>query len=155
MSAPPVDRSSLAMRLGLGVLGVLAIVYGGVRILTDAKDTKPWALARWLIGSLLVHDVLIAPVVIGLGWLLNRLVPGRVRGYLQATLICAGLVSAVGLWLIYRQGKYGARSLALLQQNYLANLVILLAIIALAGVACYTIAALRTRRTKTRSPADQ
>lgn len=153
--APPSGRTGLSLRIGLGAVGVALLGYGAVRIFTDAKDTKPFALAKWLVGSLLVHDLLIAPAVIGIGWVLGRVVPARARAYLQAALICGGLVSAVGVLMIWRQGKYGATSLALLQQNYRANLLLLLVIIALGAAIGYLIEVVRTKRTKTRSPADQ
>ena len=153
-----------ASRLLLGAVGIGLMGYGIVRILTDAKDTKPVSLVKWLIGALLVHDALIAPVVIGVGWLLARYVPPRARRYLQAGLVCGGLVSAVGVLMIWRQGKSGAASLALLQQDYRRNLLILLTIVALGSLAGYLIEAtilsrtargFRPNRRNTRSPADQ
>lgn len=147
-------RNDLLPRVLLGTIGVAAIGYGALRILTDAKDTKPIALLKWLIGSLLVHDLLIAPVVIGIGWLLARFVPPRARAFVQAGLVTGGLVSALGLILIWRQGKSSARSLALLQQNYTANLLVLLAIIAAVTVVCYLISVSLANRRNTRPPAD-
>lgn len=147
-------RIDTLLRILLGTVGLAAIGYGALRILTDAKDTKPIALAKWLIGSLLVHDLLIAPVVIGIGWLLARFVPARARAFVQAGLVTGGLVCAVGVLLIWRQGKTSARSLALLQQDYAANLLVLLAIIALVTVTCYLISVSRASRRNTRPPAD-
>ncbi|MGI8667686.1 MAG: hypothetical protein ACR2N4_16950 [Jatrophihabitans sp.] len=157
MTESPADdsRSTRVLRVSLGAVGVAAIGYGAVRILTDAKDTKPLALIKWLIGALLVHDVLIAPVVIGIGWLLARYVPDRARAFVQAGLVTGGLISAIGVLLIWRQGKTSARSLALLQQNYLGNLLLLLAIVAACYLACYLISVSRSNRTNTRPPADQ
>ncbi|MFL6164209.1 MAG: hypothetical protein ACJ74U_18560 [Jatrophihabitantaceae bacterium] len=156
-AAPNVSRS----RLLIGAVGGGLMGYGIVRIFTDAKDTKPVSLLKWLIGALLVHDLLIAPVVVGIGWLLARYVPPRARRYLQAGLIAGGLVSALGVPLIWRQGKAGASSLALLQQDYRRNLLILLAIIALASLAGYLIEVSRAATPfrpnwrNTRPPADQ
>lgn len=153
-----------AGRLLIGALGVGMLGYGIVRIFTDAKDTKPVSLAKWLIGALLVHDLLIAPVVIGLGWLLARYVPPRARRYLQAGLIAGGLVSSLGVLLIWRQDKYGAASLALLQQDYRRNLLILLAIVAGGSLGGYLVEVSRPFRPaipfrlnwrNTRPPADQ
>ncbi|HTZ44822.1 MAG TPA: hypothetical protein VMB79_13245 [Jatrophihabitans sp.] len=153
-----------AGRLLLGGVGVLAMAYGVVRILTDTKDTKPAALLRWLVGTLLVHDVLIAPVVIGVGWLIGRALPPRAGRYLQAALVTGGLVSAVGLFLVWRQGKYSAASLALLQRDYRRNLLLVLGLIALAYLAGYLVEVARTprrgdqareNRVNVRPPADQ
>ena len=154
MAASSVSRG----RLLIGAIGAGLLGYGILRILTDAKDTKPVALAKWLLAAVLVHDVLIAPVVIGIGWLLARFVPARARRYLQAGLICGGLVSALGVLLIWRQGKTGAASLALLQQDYRRNLLILLAVVAAGCLAGYLAELFRLRWPnwrKTRPPADQ
>lgn len=152
----PVDTTgSKAFRLSLGAIGACGIAYGIARILTDSKDTKPLALLKWLIGSLLLHDAIIAPVVIGIGWLLARYVPDRARSFVQGGLVTGGLISSMGLILIWRQGKTSAKSLALLQQNYLAHLLILLAIVAVVTFGCYLITVSRSNRTKTRPPADQ
>jgi hypothetical protein len=148
-------RSVRVIRIALGVVGVGGILYGIIRIFTDSKDTKPLALVKWLIGALLLHDVIIAPVVVGIGWLLARYVPDRARAFVQGGLITGGLISTIGLLLIWRQGKSSAKSLSLLQQNYAAHLLILLAIVALVTLACYLMSVLRPNRTKTRSPADQ
>ncbi|HEU5268872.1 MAG TPA: hypothetical protein VFU36_03040 [Jatrophihabitans sp.] len=158
MPATSVSRG----RLLIGAIGTAMLGYGVVRIFTDAKDTKPVALAKWLLAALLVHDVLIAPAVLGVGWLLVRFVPPRARRYLQAGLICGGLVSALGVLLIWRQGKVGAASLALLQQDYRRNLLILLALVAAGCLAGYLAELFRLSERlrwpnwrKTRPPADQ
>jgi hypothetical protein len=147
-------KADTVLRILLGTIGVVAIGYGALRILTDSKDTKPIALLKWLIGSLLVHDLLIAPVVIGIGWLLARFVPPRARAFAQAGLVSGGLVGALGVLLIWRQGKSSARSLALLQQNYTANLLVLLVIIAVVTAGCYLISVSLVNRRNTRPPAD-
>ena len=148
-------RSVLAVRVLLGLVGVGCIAFGAVRIVQNPSDTKPVSLAKWLIGSLLVHDVIIAPIVIGIGWLIARFVPARASAYVQGGLVSAGLVSAIGVVMIRRQHKYGAKSLALLQQDYKVNLLILLAIVLVVTVACYLGAVWRSNRTNSRSPADQ
>lgn len=148
-------RSTSLLRGSLGAVGVFAIGYGVLRIFTDAKDTKPLALAKWLIGSLIVHDAIIAPVVIGVGWLLARTVPPRARRYLQAGLVTGGLIAAVGVILIRRQGRTSSPTLALLRQNYTLNLLLLLAIVAVVTAGAYAVEVWRTNRTNTRSPADQ
>ncbi len=152
MSQP--NKADTGLRILLGTIGLAAIGYGALRILTDAKDTKPLALLKWLIGSLLVHDLLIAPVLIGIGWLLVRFVPPRARTFVQAGLVAGGLVGALGVLLIWRQHKSSARSLALLQQNYAANLLVLLVIIALVTACCYLISVSLVNRRNTRPPAD-
>lgn len=143
------------LRVGLGAVGVAIIGYGAVRILEQSRYTHPTHLALWLVAALLVHDAVIAPVVLAIGAVLARFVPGRARAYVEGALIAAGLVSSVAVVLIYREHKYGSRSLALLQQDYRAHLVLLLGVIAAVSVLAYAAALVRDRRTNSRSPADQ
>jgi hypothetical protein len=141
------------LRLGLATVGVIAIGYGALRLIQTQKGTV-LDLAKWLVGALVVHDGIIAPIVIAIGWVLARVVPDRVRGFVQAGLITAGLVASVAVWLIWRQGKYGARSLALLQQDYLRNTVVLLALVAGGTALSYGVSKARENRTKSRPSAD-
>jgi hypothetical protein len=154
VTPPAVTARDRVLRWSLGVLGVPAIGYGILRILDQSRYTHPSKLILWLIGALLVHDAIIAPVVICIGAVLTRLVPGRARAYLQGALIAAGLVSVVAAVEIYRQGKTASPALALLRQHYLANLLILLALIAAVSAAGYAVSVQRCRRTKSRPPAD-
>ncbi|CAN5384618.1 hypothetical protein BH10ACT8_BH10ACT8_21860 [soil metagenome] len=148
-------RSDGIIRLALGTVGVLVIGYGALRIFQQSRYTHPFKLGEWLIGSLLVHDVIIAPVVLGIGALLTRFVPSRPRAFIQGGLITAGLVSALGVILIKRQGKTASPALALLQQNYTRNLLILLGLIALVTAASYAASVLRSNRRNSLPPADQ
>lgn len=129
-------RGAGPLRLGLGALGALVIGYGALRLLQDSKDTKPWALAKWLIGFGILHDGVIAPLTVALGWLVARYVHPRARAYVQGALVVAGIVTIMALPLLHRQGKSAPGS-ALLTQNYTANLAILLAFIAVCTVALY------------------
>ena len=141
-----------AARVVIGAVGVGAVAFGAIGILSHPDMAHPLGLGRWLIGALLIHDVLIAPLVLAVGWLLNRVVPRRARPFVQGALITAGLVSVLGVLLIWRQGTASARSLTLLDQNYVANLGLLLVLIAATTALAYLIAVSRTRRMKDRSP---
>jgi hypothetical protein len=151
MSEPKSDR---VLRLSLGAVGVIVAGYGILRILQDDKHTHIKNLGVWLIGALLVHDGIIAPIVIGIGYLLSKVVPPRARVYVQGGLIVGGLVSSIGLLLIWRKGKNGSAALTLLQQDYRSNLLILLALIAVGAAAAYGVSLVRSNRTKSRPPAD-
>jgi hypothetical protein len=143
------------LRVALGTAGIGLAGYGVLRIAQHPDASHPAGLARWLIGALILHDGLVAPIVIGLGWLLARLIPRRALGFVQAALVTAALISSVGVVLIWRRGKTSAPSLALLRQNYAANLLGLLAGVALLTALCYLGALLRSKRTNSRPPADQ
>lgn len=147
-------RSEMALRVLLATVGIAGVTYGVLRILEQSEDTHPAQLGVWLLGALLVHDAIIAPVVIGVGAVLARFVPSRARAYLQAGLIAAGLVSVPGVILIEREGKTASPALALLEQNYLLNLLVLLALIAGVSAGSYAISVARSNRRNSRPSAD-
>jgi hypothetical protein len=143
------------LRLALGASGIALIGYGAFRILHASNATHPPQLAVWLTGSLLLHDVLIAPAAISVGWVLAHVLPPRARSYVQGGLVAAALVSVVAFVLIERRGRTASPALALLRQNYGANLLMLLLLIALVTASAYGVALMRVRRTNSLPPADQ
>jgi hypothetical protein len=142
------------LRVSLGAVGVLLIAYGALRILQDPKHAHLRNLGGWLIGALIVHDAIIAPIVIRIGLLLSKVLPPRARTYVQGGLIVGGLISAVAVLLVWRKGKNGSAALTLLQQDYKSNLIILLVLVAASTAIAYAVSVLRSNRTKSRPPAD-
>ncbi len=120
-----------ALRIGLAGAGLVVLAYGAFRLLTQVPPGSLVALALWLVAALVLHDGVLAPAVVGTGWVLRRLVPDRGRRFLQAGLIVAGLITVVAAPMIALRGSQPAVK-ALLLQNYAGNLVLLLA--GLAGV---------------------
>jgi uncharacterized membrane protein YidH (DUF202 family) len=139
----------------LGGLGILLLAYGIWRIFQFSAATQPRQLGIWLAAALVLHDGILSWLVVGVGWLLARFVPGRARGYLQGALITGGLVTLVAIPLIYRRGK-SQPGQALLERDYLANLLIIFACIAAVTGAAYLVRVRREARVvKLRPPADQ
>ena len=141
-------------RLLLGTPGALLVGYGAWRLLGNAEETKPLKLAEWLLAAVILHDGVLAWLVLGVSWLVARVVPGRARTYVQAGLVCAALLTVIALPLIYRRG-HAAAGLTLLEQNYAAHLAVLLGIVA--GLACvaYAVRVLRDRRQRVSSANDR
>jgi len=139
----------------LGGLGIALLGYGIWRIVEFSAATQPRQLGIWLAAALVLHDGILSWLVVGAGWLLARSVPGRARGYLQGALVTGGLVTLVAIPLIYRRGK-SQPGQALLDRNYLANLLVILGCIAVVTGIAYLV---RVRReanvVKVRPPADQ
>lgn len=118
-----------AWRFTLAVAGILLGLYGAAQLLAQVRFADLLVLALWLIGAVALHDGVIAPATVGIGWALHRVLPARVRRYVQAFLISGALVSVVAIPLIVRRGSQPEVK-AILQQNYGANLTLLLAILA-------------------------
>jgi hypothetical protein len=134
----------LAWRIGLAASGIAVAVYGFGRLFTEIPAHSLTLLAAWLIAAVLIHDGLLSPVVIAVGWTLHRLVPPRGRRYLQAALIMSALVTIVAVPMIYRANRQPP-SKAILRQNFGQNLALLLAVIAVATLVLYAIQVARDR----------
>jgi hypothetical protein len=147
----------LAWRIGLAASGIAVLVYGVGRLFTEIPLQSLTLLALWLVAALVIHDGLVSPTVVAVGWTLHRLFPPRARRYLQAALIMSALVTIVAIPMIYRAHRQPP-SKAILRQDFGANLVFLLAIIAVATLIAYAVQVARDarfdREPKTRTETD-
>jgi len=107
---------------GWGVMG-----FGLAGLFDNAERTHPVSFGVWFLGSALVHDALIAPVVFALAIATVRLVPARIRPFLQTGLILSAAVVVVAFPMIAGPGKPGNPSA--LPRNYPAGLAIILGLI--------------------------
>jgi hypothetical protein len=125
-------------RISLATAGVLLGLYGVFRLLTNVGFVELLILAAWLIAAVVIHDGLLSPAVLTVGWFLARRVPPRARRYLQGLLIVGGLLTVIAIPLMLRRDSQPA-SKAMLQQNYGGNLRILLALAAALSLLLYAI----------------
>lgn len=72
------------LRWVLGGAGVLAMGWAAWLTLTGGAATDPWSVGTWLVAALVLHDAVLAPVVLGLGWVAARALPGWLRAPVQA-----------------------------------------------------------------------
>ena len=132
------------MRLPLGIAGVLLGLFGVFRLLTQVPPFALLILALWLLGALVIHDGILSPIVVAVGWAIARAVPPRARRYLQGALIMTALVSVVAIPMIYRQDSQ-PRSKSMLLQNFGGNLTLMLGIIAVMTLLAYAVRVARDR----------
>ena len=137
----------LAWRIILATGGILLASFGIFRLLTEISVPSLLALATWLICALIIHDGLVSPSVVGVGWLLRRLVPDRERRYLQAWLIMSAMVLVIAIPMIYLRGSQPAVK-AILLQDYAANLGLIIVGLAALTLAWYGVRVLRDRRAR-------
>jgi len=135
-------------RMLIAAPGLALILYGVVRLLLEVPFSQLFALFTWLIGSVVLHDFVFSPAVVGVGALLARVLPARARRYVQAALIAGGLVAVIALPMILRQGSQ-PRVKAILLRDYSVNLLILLALITATAIALYLVQRVRGDRTPT------
>jgi hypothetical protein len=77
--------------IGLSVGGAVGL-FGVVGLVVDAAKTMPLVWLRWLVGLLLVHDFVLAPVVHLTGRALRDRTPEAWRWPLQLGLVTSGVL---------------------------------------------------------------
>lgn len=131
------------------VAGWIVIGVGLRGIFEHSIDTRPASLARFVVGGALLHDLVVAPLVILAGVAVARAVPGRGRAAVQGALVVTGVVALFSYPLVRAYGL-AANNPTSLPHNYTANLLIVLgAVWAVAALA--VLVRLRSRRAQVRS----
>jgi hypothetical protein len=133
-----------AWRIILAGVGIPLGGFGIFRLVTEIPMHSLLILAVWLAAALVVQDVILAPSVVGVGWLLRRHVPDRGRRYLQAALIMIALITVVAIPMIFLRGSQPAAK-ALLLRNYGSNLILIIAVIAVISLILYAVRVARDR----------
>jgi hypothetical protein len=109
-------------------LGWAVIAWGLRGIFEKSLDTRPSNLAKFVVGGALLHDLLVAPLVILAGVLLARVVRGRARALVQAALAVSGMVALFSYPLVRGYGL-AANNPTSLPHNYTANLLVVLGLV--------------------------
>jgi len=138
-SAPRGAGLWIGLALGAPLMAV------GVRgALVNADRTNPGELARWLVGSAVVHDAVLLPVVVVVAVVARRLVPARAWPAVRWALATSGIVLLVA-WPFVR--GYGRRSAnpSLLPRNYGLGVAVALAVIWLCALGWIVIRGLAVR----------
>ncbi|WP_375426118.1 hypothetical protein [uncultured Friedmanniella sp.] len=86
-SVPASDGVPLSLRLLLGTLGVLAGLYGVYALVSRYPLGQLWPVARWFVLGIVLHDAVLAPLEVVLGWLALRHAAPRTRAVGRAALI--------------------------------------------------------------------
>ena len=136
-----------AWRIILAVAGIALLAFGVFRLLSEIPTHSLVILAVWLLAALIIHDALLEPSVVGVGWLLRRYVPDRGRRYVQVALIMIALVTVIAIPMIFLRDSQPAAK-ALLLRNYGANLVVIVTILAIVSLILYALRAARDRSWK-------
>lgn len=106
-----------------------AVMAFGLRgAVVNRIDTRPRDLARFFVGGALIHDLVVAPLVIVAGVTLARIVPGRVRATVQVALVVSGIV-ALFSYPAVRAFGLATRNPTSLPHNYTVNLLIVLGVV--------------------------
>jgi hypothetical protein len=131
--ALPETTSRRGLLIGLA-LGLPIIGYGLRGAIVDAADTHPPELARWVIGTAVVHDLVLVPVAAAIALLVHRFTPGRAWPPVRTGLAATGILALVG-WPFVRGYGDDPTNPSVLPRNYGAGLA------AAAGVVWLAVAA--------------
>jgi hypothetical protein len=113
--------------VGLAVMGFG--LYGIVRFQgTGILDVRVRQMATWVIGAVIVHDLLFAPLVLAVGHALRSVRPRILRAPLQTGLAASALVTLLAYPLIRGYGVRGGDP-SRLPLNYTVGYLALLGVI--------------------------
>jgi hypothetical protein len=98
--APDADRAATPApwwRWLFVLPGMGAALYGVYGLLTAGSRVPLDSWLTWFVGSALLHDLVIAPSWIGLGWLAARVLPPAARPAIVVGAAVAGFLALVAL----------------------------------------------------------
>jgi hypothetical protein len=133
----------IALRVLVGSLGLGAAVFGLVELLDLGLGNLADATV-WLVGGVVLHDGVLAPVTIAVGALLARAWSRRVPGPVVAGLVVLGTVTVVAVPVL---GRFGARSdnPTLLDRDYVLGWLVLATLTVVVSGTAGAIASARAR----------
>ena len=97
---PSQVSSHVGLWIGLAI-GVPIMAFAVRGVFADSAATEPPEMARWLVGGLLVHDLVLAPLVAGVGVVLGRVLGDPWRVPVRSGMFASAIVVAVAwapLW---------------------------------------------------------
>jgi len=98
MAGPGSTQPYGVVRVGAVAIAGAALAYGLYELVAASpRSTRPVVALEWLVGVLVVHDALLAPFVVLVGWALTRLLPSRVRRAVAVALFVGGCLGLVAL----------------------------------------------------------
>lgn len=111
------------IRYGVAGVGVLAGLYGAWLLLSRQDFGRLENVALWMLGGVVVHDFVIAPIVIGLAWSLRSL-PMHWRRAATVATVVLGSLSLLAIPVLTRLGARSDNP-TLLDRPYLTSWMVL------------------------------
>lgn len=138
------DRQAHGRLFWISLVAAWAVIgFGLVSLLTHARATRPLAFTAYLLGSVFVHDFVLVPMVLAVGVLAGRRLPGTVRGPVLGGLVVSGVLILASYPVLRGSGRLAGNP-SLLPRDYAAGL--LLVLLAVWGVtAILVVATIRHR----------
>lgn len=140
-----------AVRLGLGGLGVAVAAYGAWLLWSRQRPEQVLEVAKWGVGGIVLHDVVVAGAVLLVAILVTRAVPrvARVPATVGAVVLTTVTLVAVPVLLAYGRKPDNP---TLLDRDYRLGWVVV-AVVDLVVVVAWSV--WRTRRERAGQPTGQ
>ena len=126
-------------------VGWAVIAYALRGIFQHSLDTRPAQLARFVVAGALLHDLLVAPLVIVAGVAVARAVRGPARPVVQGALVVSAVLALFSYPMVRAYGL-AANNPTSLPHNYARNLLAVLAVVWAGAAAAVVIRRRRSAR---------
>ena len=122
------------IRGALIALGTVGMAYGAWLLLSRQDLGQVVEVVLWLAAAVVIHDGILAPAVLALGWLGGRLLPRAVARGAVTVLVLLGPTVLVAIPVL---GRFGAKpdNPTLLDRDYTLGLLTFAVLCVCAGVA--------------------
>jgi len=121
--------------------GLAAVAYGASGLVTAGGRVPLGSWLTWFVGSALLHDLLIAPLWLGIGWLGARFLPPAARPAALVGALVSGVLVLVSLPFVLGFG-YVPSNPSFLPRDYGRNLLLVVGVV-LAASAVWAVVAVR------------
>jgi hypothetical protein len=135
------SATSATARLVLVIAGCALMLYGFVQLV---DSDQVWQVLPWAVGPVVVHDALVAPLIVVVGWWASRHAPAASRTPLLTAAIVSGGLLAVAASVLTRAGALPDNP-TLLDRNYGVGLLVVLAAVWLGALVATAVNRRRTR----------
>jgi hypothetical protein len=135
----------MRLRVVLGGLGALVAAYGAFLLLSRQDADQLVNAAVWLASGVVLHDFVLAPLVLALVYAGARVAPPAARAPAATALVVLGSVTQLAVPVL---GRFGARAdnPTLLDRDYRAGWLALAGVILLVTVVAALVRSRRVRR---------
>ena len=141
-------------RIALMTVGLAVLLLAATQLVAVVPVTRYLGIAAWLIGALIIHDGILAMIVVGASIVMRRLgrIPTGVMAIVQGALVVGGITALLVVPAAIKKA-IGSANPSILPLDYLGNLALfqigLARVTALAVGAYLTIRMLRPGRPRT------
>lgn len=128
------------LRTASGVAGVVLLGVAARYTVMRSADIRPAVWVRWWVTAAVVHDVIVAPLALAVGWVVVRFAPRALKAPLQTALLLSAVLVAVS-WPALRDYGRVASNPTYLPRDYATGLALSVAVV-WAGCAAWAAARL-------------